>query len=469
MTEDIVVRLYEFGRVSVSRLRERGVDVSYPELSHFVEVVNSVHGGEHKVFSLEYSPREREHYLRAHGSVGFAYYVTKGKRITFQVLPKPFKTDPDDRRSVQFFLQLLNLAKGMRVSSGEMRVLAEEYSKSGDIDELFKSMYVLLLAKALSEGPYIEYGEVEENSRVLRGRILMSRVAREPPWKMEVPIRYSVMLEDNPLNRILRRALEIVVTSSRWKSTRKIGGILLSAFMDVSPPAYGDSSRVAFNHLNERFRTVFSLAEAIISGFRGVGTYKRVLPGIFVSMDRLFEGLVYHTIRAAMAGEAEVRAEEKLPHLIKNAREYEEKRRAVFMMGNPLPDVVVKCNGSALIVESKYRNLQVYLHNEGRSVRKLVRKSSELYQAYAYAKLLNGGVILVYPRLEGRYNHWIPDLFEADERDVLRFFDGTKFAILGYELSRIGKDIEIHPGTVTLRDEVREGLRGFLKNFCGEL
>jgi len=469
MTEDIVVRLYEFGKISMSELRELGVDLSYQELSHFVEVINSIHGGEQRVFSLEYSHKDRKHYLRAHGSVGFAYYLKGRKRITFQVLPKPFRTDPDDRRSVHFFLQLLNLAGGMRVGSEEINTLAEEYSRSGDIDELFKSMYVLLLARALGEGPYLEYGEIEENSKVLRGRILMSRMARKPPWKQEVPVRYSVMLEDNPLNRILKRALEIVVTTSRWKPTRKIGGVLMGAFEGVSPPMYGDSSRVTFNHLNERFRTVFNLAEAIISGFRGIGTFTKVLPGIFISMDTLFESLVYHTIRTALAGDAEVRAQESLPHLIRNARDYEMKRGAIFMVGNPLPDVVVRTAKGVCAVDAKYRNLYVYLHNEGRSVRKLVRKSSELYQAYAYAKLLNGGVILVYPRLEGRYNNWIPDLFEADERDVLRFFDGTKFAVLGYELSRIGKDVEIAPGTVRLGDDVREGLRDFLLGFCGEL
>lgn len=469
MTQDVVVRFYEFGKIPMSRLRGMGVNLSYPELSHFVEVINAVHGGEHTVFSLEYSPRDREHYLRAHGSVGFAYYVTNGKKITFQVLPKPFRTDPDDRRSVQFFLQLLNLVRGMRVGAGELRALSEEYSRTGDIDELFKSMYVLLLAKALSEGPYIEYGEVEENSGVLRGRLLMNRMARKPPWKLEVPVRYSVMMEDNPLNRVLKRALEIVVTTSKWKSTRKLGGMLMGAFVEVGPLRYGDSSRVAFNHLSERFRNVFNLAEAIISGFVGIGTRNRVLPGIFVSMDRLFEGLVYHTIRAVLGGEAEVRAQESLPHLIKNAREYEEKRRAMFMMGNPLPDVVVKCKKGRFIVESKYRSLSVYLHNQGRSVRKLVRKSSELYQAYAYAKLVGGGVILIYPRLEGRYNHWIPDLFEAGERDVLRFFDGTKLAVLGYELSRVGKDVRIEHGAVAVSDEIREGLKDFLLNFCGDL
>jgi 5-methylcytosine-specific restriction enzyme subunit McrC len=446
-----------------------GVNLSYPELSHFVEVVNSIHGGEHRVFTIEYSTQRREHLLRAHGSVGFAYYVRNGKRITFQVLPKPFRRDPNERRSVQFFLQLLNLARGMEFGRSELSLLAEEYSRSGNIDELFKSMYVLLLARALLEGNYLEYGVVSESSKIVRGRILMSRLARKPPWNPEVPVEYSVMREDNPLNRVLKGALELVVRTSRWKSTRKLGGLLMSAFLEVSSPRPGDSSRVTFNHLNERFRTVFHLAETILSGFSGRGFTARVLPGIFISMDSLFESLLYHTMKSAIGREAEVRFQEALPHVIRNAREYELRRRALFMMGRPLPDILVKSEEGSCVVDAKYRDLYVYLHHKKRGQRKLVRNSGELYQAYTYAKLAGGNVILVYPRLEGRYNYWLPDLFSAEDGDAVEFFDGTKLAILGYELSRVGNGVEITRGGVSLSEELADGLRDFLLRFCGEV
>ena len=466
---EVVVRLHEFERVPLSKLRAMGVDISHPELSHFVEVINAIHGREHSVFSIEYSPRRREHYLRAHGSIGFAYYIRKGKRITFQVLPKPFRADPDDRRSIQFFLHLLNLAKGMKLERGHLNALGDEYSRSGDIDELFKSMYVLLLSKALGEGPYLEYGEIEENSKVIRGRILVSRIARRPPWEPEVPVRYSIMLENNPLNRVLKGALAIVMSTAKWKPTKRLGGVLMGAFQGVDFPQPGDGAKVTFNHLNERFRTVFNLAETILSAFTGLGTGDRILPGIFISMDELFEALVYQTIRSALGREAEVRFEESLPHIIRNAREYEIKRRAVFMMGNPLPDITIRTEKGSCIVEVKYRDLYVRLNNEGRRVRKLVRNSSELYQAYAYAKLFGGGVLLIYPRLEGRYNHWLPDLFTAGADDVLRFFDGTKLGIFGYEISRIGDGVVVDGSGVFLEEELGERVREFLLDFCGEL
>ncbi|WP_297498591.1 restriction endonuclease [Thermococcus sp.] len=466
---EAVVRLHEFERIPLSRLREMRVNLSHSELSHFVEVVNAIHGRRHRVFSIEYSPRRREHYLRAHGSIGFAYYVRRNERITFQVLPKPFRADPDDRRSIQFFLHLLNLAKGMRLERGHLNAIGDEYSKSGNIDELFKSMYVLLLAKALGEGLYLEYGEIEESSRVIRGRILVSRMARRPPWETELPVRYSLMLENNPLNRILKGALSVVVSTAKWKPTKRLGGVLIGAFQGVDFPYPGDGARVNFNHLNERFRTVFNLAETILSAFTGLGTGDRIFPGIFISMDELFEALIYQTIRSALGRDAEVRFEESLPHIIRNARDYEIKKRAVFMMGNPLPDITIRTGKGACVVEVKYRDLYVRVNNEGRRVRKLVRNSSELYQAYAYAKLFGGGVLLIYPRLEGRYNYWLPDFFAPGEGDVLRFFDGTKLGIFGYEISRIGDGVSIDGSGVYLDDELRERLRGFLLNFCGEL
>jgi len=457
----MIIKLYEFGKRAID---ETGL--TRGELFHLVDVVNSVHGREHDVLTIEYSRRDGRYYLRAHGSVGFAYYVKSGRRITLQVLPKPFKTDPDDRRSVYLFLQLLNLAKSLGMGD-ELEMLAREYNENGNIDELFKGMYVAALARAVHEGPHLEYGEVEEMAGVARGRILVNRLARKPPWRPEIPVRYSVMLEDNPLNRVLKWALEIVVKTSRWGSTKKLGGSLLGTFHDVGSPRPDDISRVTFNHLNERFRRVFELAEAIIQGHIGRGTYNRVLPGIFVSMDGLFEGLVYHTVRTALAGSAEVRAEESLPHPIRNAHDYELRRGAIFTLGTPLPDVVVRTPRGSCVIEVKYRNLNVHVRKKGRPVRKLVRKSSELYQAYTYAKLLGGGAILVYPRLEGRYNHWIPDMFEADERDVLRFFDGTKFAVLGYELSRVGNGVEIRRGRVKLDEVLKESLGEFLAEFCG--
>ncbi|WP_054841027.1 5-methylcytosine restriction system specificity protein McrC [Thermococcus peptonophilus] len=86
-------------------------------------------------------------------------------------------------------------------------------------------------------------------------------------------------------------------------------------------------------------------------------------------MDELFETLVYRTLKTVLGNEAEVRFQVQLPpHVIKNAGEIEARFGALFMMGNPLPDIVVSTNEGTCVVEVKYRNLYVYHRGENRPI-----------------------------------------------------------------------------------------------------
>ena len=49
----------------------------------------------------------------------------------------------------------------------------------------------------------------------------------------------------------------------------------------------------------------------------------------------------------------------------------------------------------------------------------------------------------------------------------IQFFDGTRFGLFGYELSRIGKDIFVTKNGVILRENVAENLREHLMFLCG--
>ncbi|WP_054841028.1 hypothetical protein [Thermococcus peptonophilus] len=105
-----------------------------------------------------------------------------------------------------------------------------------------------------------------------------------------------------------------------------------------------------------------------------------------------------------------------------------------------------------------------------------MRKSDELYQAYTYSRLVSeywGGtrevpVLLIYPRLEGIYNHWIPNLFSARPEDTFEFFDGTRVGgVFGYELSMIGGDeILLRKNSVVIDEDTAENLRSFILGLC---
>ncbi|AMQ17873.1 McrC family protein [Thermococcus peptonophilus] len=467
-----VVTLYEFENRPLSELKSLGLQATEREIMRFTEAVNALYGGDSPVFTVTYDPRRDEYHLKTHGSVGFAYYFSGDEVVLVQVLPKPFRYDREDGRSLLFFLQLFNMYYQMGLEPSEIREIVSEYGRQKALDEIFRYLYVLMLSRALSRGLYYEYGDLEESSQTIRGKILVNELARRPPWKADLPIRYSLLLGDNPLNRILKGALEVAVKSARLSETRKVGGILLDLFKDVDDPKAGDFEKVSFNHLNERFRTVFRLARVMYFGLTTGGS-RRFLPGVFIRMDELFETLVYRTLKTVLGNEAEVRFQVQLPHVIKNAGEIEARFGALFMMGNPLPDIVVSTNEGTCVVEVKYRNLYVYHRGENRAHRKLVRKSDELYQAYTYSRLVSEywgtrevPVLLIYPRLEGIYNHWIPNLFSARPEDTFEFFDGTRVGVFGYELSMIGDEILLRKNSVVIDEDTAENLRSFILGLC---
>ncbi len=57
-------------------------------------------------------------------------------------------------------------------------------------------------------------------------------------------------------------------------------------------------------------------------------------------------------------------------------------------------------------------------------------------------------------------------MFEPSGGELLSFFDGTPFALFGYELSRVGTDVFITRNGVVLRDSIARNLRETLLALC---
>ncbi|AEK72121.1 putative 5-methylcytosine restriction system, catalytic subunit [Thermococcus sp. 4557] len=457
------ITLYEFQRKYLSTIRMEGMDVTPESLQRFFEVINSLYGREHEVLSLKYDTRRGEYYIKAHGSVGFAYHLSE-PGFMVQVLPRPYRHDPDESRSLRFFLSLMNLSGGLGLGRKEIDDAVAIYARGeGGVHELFMYLYVYLLGRELFHGLYRGYSEVEEELQTIRGRVLLSRLARRPPLGRDVPVRHAVLDVDTPLNRVLRAALEVVVEVSAWEGVARSAEALVRYFADVGPLRQDDIKRVSFNPLNERFRPIFHLATMILMGFGKLPGKGLMVPGIFIEMDRLFEDLVYHTVLTAISGRGRVHRQHPLPPIVRDAEEIGARTGAVFTFGPPRPDIFVQMPEGRCILEVKYRNLSVKMGDTW--WRKLVRSSSELYQVYSYSRISGGGALLVYPRLMGQYNGWLPDMFD-ESIETFSFFDGTPLGIVGYELSRIGREVLIARRGVVIDGKIAGNVRSLLESVC---
>lgn len=459
-----LVTLYEFQRKYLHSLRAEGISVTPVELQRFFDVINRTYGREGDVLSMRYDTKREDYYIQTNGSVGFTYYFGKTP-FMIQILPKPYRNDRDQRQSMALFLSLLNLSGSLGMSTHEINSALSRYESEDEaLHELFFYLYILQLEKEAFHGMYQEYMEVEGETKTIRGRLLLSKLVKNGHMQGNVPVRYAVLGADNPLNRVLRAALEVVAENSTWRGIKRAAEHLSYNFRDVSSLRDGDMKAVRFNPLNERFKPLYTIATMILFGFKKAGAHGTLHPGIFLDMARLFEDLVYHTVKRALREEATVHQWHLLPHVIKDARKVEGNLGAVFMFGRPLPDIMAVTPFGGCVIEVKYRNLLVRLGDITR--KKLVRNSSELYQIYTYSRLSGGSAAIVYPRLSGSYNEWIPDMFGEDVPSI-QFFDGTRFGLFGYELSRIGKDIFVTKNGVILRENVAENLREHLMFLCG--
>ncbi len=151
--------------------------------------------------------------------MGFAYHLGD-EPFMIQILPKPYRYDPDQRRSMKFFLSLLNMSGNLGMSPRDIELAISAYGDEGElIHELFFYLYVFQLKRRVFHGMYQEYSELEESSKTIRGgRVLLSRLIRTAPVGVDVPVRHSALGGvDNPLNRVLKAALEVVAENSEWR------------------------------------------------------------------------------------------------------------------------------------------------------------------------------------------------------------------------------------------------------------
>ena len=161
---------------------------------------------------------------------------------------------------------------------------------------------------------------------------------------------------------------------------------------------------VIFSRLNERFIIPFNFAKIILKSF--LNQSRKEGAGFFIDMNELFEYYVYRALKKAYPDEITVEYRKGIGHLLERQQ-------------SQIPDItLIDKNGKKLLVEVKYKEYSSVLRND-------------LYQVYAYTKVGNADVILVYPRRKG---------FNQDlEKQEKKFFDGGKLFILPFNIDIISK------------------------------
>ncbi len=345
-------------------------------------------------------------YIKTSSFVGFGLF----NNVQIEVLPKLYRDETlllkeKRKEAIECFLRLMDFAYGLNIKEYEYAKLNSRITNQS-LYEIFIYLFSKTLLDEIRNGYYREYTEIQREERYLKGKLLVGKqVIKLPHQRHKFSIEYDIFNEDNLLNRVFYLAAYISSLYSRWFWNKKNLSELTFLLQDVSLDynIINKLDEVIFSRLNQRFIIPFNFAKIILKSF--LNQSKKEGAGFFIDMNKLFEYYVYRALKKAFP-DMKVKYQKGIGHLLERQQ-------------SQIPDItLIDKNGKNLLVEVKYKEYSSVGRND-------------LYQVYAYTKVGNADVILVYPRRKG-FNQ------KLEEQEKI-FFDGGKLFILPFNIGIISK------------------------------
>jgi 5-methylcytosine-specific restriction enzyme subunit McrC len=310
-------------------------------------------------------------------------------------------------------LQMLAYAENLKISR---KAAASLSTVQQDWFELLIRIFALELQQQILQGPYRAYVRIEDTLPVMRGKWLIAKqLAQHPHQKDRFDLAFDEFTLDNPLNRVFRYTVEILLRLSKDPANRKVLTALRSWLIDVSLPVNITPEilqRIQFTRINDRYWVAYNLAvmfleqEAML-----LSQGKRQSMAFVLDMNRLFEkfveGFLQRHKRAifGVSGEGVILKPQSRGlniHLLK--RESDQKN---FIRLRPDLLVIDELGRIVLVLDTKYKRLVGEDH--------LIHISEgDLYQMLAYLTRFNcKKALLLYPSEINsgmiRRSYYIPD------------------------------------------------------------
>ena len=329
-------------------------------------------------------------------SVKFAQFcgVVQVDGLQVEVLPKlfPHQTEVQQRGTLLNMLARAGDLEGMEAFTAGLA------TSQTTLLDLFIRHFAQLLERQLQQGMPRDYRDLEDTLGQVRGRIDVVRQQRENLFKPQrIACRYSELVADIPVNRLLHSALELVGTlatspllQQRLRSLRKrFAGVATLALHEHAPEAND------LNRLQRRYAGVVDLAHLFLKGqFLDPRSGRQRAFSLLFNMNQLFERYTASVLRP-IARQRGLRLVEQGPRRYLG---HDEAGHGRVLMR---PDIALQDGGGRLvaILDAKWKRLEAREPLSGLS-------PADLYQMASYSAAYRcTTVCLLYPEQAGLNNN----------------------------------------------------------------
>lgn len=334
----------------------------------------------------------------------------KGQQLN--IFPKVFRTERDDNETQDLSTKHLmhNLVQWLqycRVIDYPYIQIKSQLEDSGDLRELFVTLYVRYVKNALDRGLFYQYEERTEDCASIKGRVdWKDYFLRKYPNGQQDKFQctYSNFEFDNQLNRIIKCTCKGLQNSVSGENQRMIRHILmkLNDVSDVRCSPY-DCDKVRLTRFHKHYAIVLSMSKMFLLNKSTNFTADNTESFCFLfPTEVLFEGFIGGFIQEALAGKAKVKLQASdmsvFSDLLYAGKSFGKSHKMRH-------DILIERQGKTLVVlDTKYKQVDRF---EGNSdLKATVDKeisSDDVYQVITYARTRGlSDVYLLYPmyRLE---------------------------------------------------------------------
>lgn len=325
-------------------------------------------------------------------------YLQSPTGETIEILPKTSLgiESPENTRNI--LQRMLSCALGIKprqIGPADLRRIKTP------LHEWIFNQFLQELKVLIARGLRFDYESIEEESRFVKGQLMLDRQQRQPPGREHIfNIRHDIFSPNRIENRLLRTALECVrclcKESENWRLANEISH-LMADISTVKNPLQ-EIQHWETNKLTQSYDAIkpwcVLILEQLNPNFQK-GIHKGV--SLLFPMERLFEIYVEACLRERFRLGTRLKAQAKSKFLVAHKPTESVEIQNWFQLR---PDLILYSQAGQQVMDAKWKLINQY---STKSNEKYGIKQGDLYQLFAYGHKYqkgSGHTMLIYPKHE---------------------------------------------------------------------